>query len=94
MSTKHTPDPEEWVMFTKRTNDPKLKWLEDTLARNGIKSRRNGESFHAPILEVRQKNLAAAWKILTPIDDVADDDPRWLEPYNVNPNGIRPGWAL
>lgn len=77
----------KWVRFTKRTDDPKLKWLETTLARAGIQSRRNGESWHAPILEVQEKDLDAAWKILTPIDDVPDDDPKFLEPFDVNPSG-------
>lgn len=66
-----------WVTFTRRTNDPKLAWLERELKRNGIKSRRNGESWHAPILEVKERDLHAAWEILLPIDDIADDDPRW-----------------
>jgi hypothetical protein len=68
---------DEWVRFTKRTNDPKLKWLEGELAKRGIKSRRAGESWHAPILQVMRKDLDAAWKILTPVDDVPDDDPRF-----------------
>jgi hypothetical protein len=67
----------QWVMFTKRTNDPKLAFLEKELARHGIKSRRNGESFHAPILEVKRKDLDKAWTILTPIDVIDDDDPRF-----------------
>lgn len=69
----------KWVRFTKRTEDPKLKWLEAELKRHGIKSRRNGESWHAPILEVKQKDLDAAWKILDPVDDVPDDDARFRE---------------
>ncbi len=77
----------KWVRFTKRTDDPKLKWLEITLARAGIQSKRNGFSWHAPILEIQEKDLAAAWKILRPIDDVPDDDPKFLEPFDVNPSG-------
>ena len=64
-----------YVLFTKRTDDPKLAWLERQLAAAGIKSRRNGESWHAPILEVKQKDLQAAWDILAPVDDLLDDDP-------------------
>lgn len=69
----------KYVLFTKRTDDPKLAWLEKRLAEAGIKSRRNGESCHAPILEVKSKDLEAAWDILSPIDDIEDDDPRWNE---------------
>ena len=67
------------VMFTKRTNDPKLSWIEKELSRNGIKSRRNGFSFHAPILEVDEADFDRAWEILDPIDDISDDDERWYE---------------
>lgn len=66
-----------WVRFTKRTNDPKLAWLERRLDEKGIKHRRNGRSFHAPILEVHESQHDAAWEILRPVDDIEDDDPRW-----------------
>jgi hypothetical protein len=66
-----------WVMFTKRTEDPKLAWLERQLAEAGIPSRRNGTSFHGPILEVHPADLDRAWEILTPVDDLEDDDPRF-----------------
>jgi hypothetical protein len=68
---------ENWVRFTKRTDGLKLIWLEKRLQDRGIPSRRNGESFHAPILEVQGKDLDAAWTILTPVDDIEDDDPRF-----------------
>jgi len=68
----------KWVLFTKRTDDPKLAWLECQLADSGIKSQRHGHSWHAPILQVREKDLGKAWKILTPVDDVPDDDPMFL----------------
>ncbi|MFB1500785.1 hypothetical protein [Thiocapsa sp. N5-Cardenillas] len=67
-----------WVMFTKRTNDPKLSWLEGELLRAGIPSRRNGESFHAPILEVRKCDEERAWEILEPVDEMKDDHPRFV----------------
>ena len=70
------PD-DNWVQFTKRTNDPKLIWLERKLKSEGIKSRRNGSSFHAPILEVERHQLDRAWTILGPIDDIPDEDSRW-----------------
>jgi hypothetical protein len=67
----------DWVQFTKRTNEPKLLWLERQLKGRGIRYQRNGDSFHAPILEVPKHLLDDAWKMLTPVDRVADDDPRW-----------------
>lgn len=67
--------PSDWVMFTKRTDDPKLAWLAGQLDEAGIPHRRNGWSFHAPILEVPEDRLEDAWAILTPVDDVDDDDP-------------------
>lgn len=66
------PSPNDWVQFTKRTNDPKLSWLEATLEAAGIRSRRHGESFHAPILQVQEKDFESAWSILEPLDDVPD----------------------
>lgn len=66
-----------WTRFTKRTDDPKLSWLEKQLDAAGIQHRRNGYSFHAPILEVPASDLDRAWEILTPVDDIEDDDPRF-----------------
>jgi len=69
----------DWVTLTKRTNDPKLAWIENQLTMVGISHRRNGESFHAPILEVREHNLTVASEILFmetghgTVDDMADD---------------------
>ena len=69
----------EWARFTRRTNDPKLRWLEGRLRGAGIQSRRNGESFHAPILEVEASRIDDAWALLpAEIDDAADDDPMFL----------------
>lgn len=67
----------KWVHFTKCTEDPKLAWLERQLAARGIPSRRHGQSRNAPILEVRQRDFDAAWEVLTPVDDVRDDHPRF-----------------
>ena len=65
-----------WVLFTKRTEEPKLCWLENKLSKARIQWRRRGRSFHAPILEVHEEDLERAWKILTPrIDDMDDDSP-------------------
>ena len=65
------------ILFTKRTNDPKLAWLEKALTDHGIRSMRDGHSFHAPILKVGEEDFDAAWEILDRIDDIPDDDPRW-----------------
>ena len=75
----------KYTQFTKRTEDPKLRWLEARLEDAGIDSRRNGESWHAPILEVDESKLDLAWSILAPVDDVPDDDPRYSE-YDLNWN--------
>ena len=71
-------EPAEWVRLTKRTEDPKLSWLEGALNAAGIANRRNGESWHAPIMEVDASKLDDAWAILAPIDDVLDDDGRFV----------------
>jgi hypothetical protein len=73
----------EWVLWCKRTNDPKLTWIERELDKLGIPHRRNGESFHAPILEVPKDRESEAEAILQrrvgryTIDDIRDDHPRW-----------------
>ena len=75
--------PTDWVRFTKRTCDPKLAWIERKLRERGVESRRHGESWHAPILEVQEKDLDAACAFLEEpfdesgvlVDDVEDDDP-------------------
>lgn len=47
------PEPEpDWAALTRRTNDPKLAWIEQRLTERGISFQRRGDSFHAPILEV------------------------------------------
>lgn len=68
-----------WELLCKRTEDPKLAWLENQLTNAGIDHRRNGDSFHAPILEVDAARIDDAWKILTPVDDVPDDDPMFAD---------------
>lgn len=73
-----------WVRFTKRTEDPKLAYIERWLDDLGIQHRRNGYSFHAPILEVPEPDLDRAWKLLSEqvdgrcFDDIDDDDPMFL----------------
>lgn len=83
------PRATRWTDFTKRTNDPKLAWLECQLLKAGIPSRRSGFSFHAPLLEVPEEHLDAAWAILNPVDDVEDDDPRWTDPGECPPELLR-----
>ena len=82
----------KWVQLTKRTNDPKLQCLQFKLRDAGIESRRNGESWHAPILQVMDKDLDRAWEILNPIDEISDDDPRWYAELSrivaINSNGF------
>lgn len=80
----------DWELFTKRTDDPKLAWIEGQLDLMDIPHRRNGHSFHGPILEVPSERYDEAWSILTiPVflpdgtecilDDIPDDDPRFQE---------------
>jgi hypothetical protein len=92
---RRTDDRDGWATFTRRTDDPKLTWLEQQLAQRGIESRRNGHSWHAPILEVRGDRLLDAWAILeTPVgelfiggsgvvtvDDLPDDHPLFREAF-------------
>ena len=73
---------EDWVMITKRTNDPKLSHFARLLTMSGIVSMRDGESFHAPILRVKRQDEEKAWAILTGdfgdgrvYDEIPDDDP-------------------
>jgi hypothetical protein len=68
-----------WELFTKRTNDPKLAWLENQLDLAEIPHRRNGESFHAPILEIPAECYEHAWAILTPVDEIPDNDPQFCQ---------------
>lgn len=72
-----------WTTFCRRTEDPKLAFIEKLLDQRGIPHRRNGHSFHAPILEVPSQHADAAWKMLSEdifgdgqrLDDIEDDDP-------------------
>jgi hypothetical protein len=74
-----------WVLFCKRTNEPKLSWIEMELGKLGIPYRRSAHrSFHADfILEVPKNREAEADAILMrrigryTVDDIRDDHPRW-----------------
>jgi hypothetical protein len=69
----------EWVTVCRRTNDPKLAWIERELITLGIASRRHGESFHAPILEIDAAAEDRFWEWFEPYDTIPDDDPRFEE---------------
>ena len=64
-----------WTQLTRRTNPNKLTWLVRALERVGIPCRLNGETFHAPVLEVDKSQFDRAWEVLGPVDELADDDP-------------------
>jgi len=74
-----------WVLFCKRTEDPKLSWIERELDKLGIPHTRDGHSFHGPCLYVPEEQEELADSILSRrcgrwrIDDIRDDHPRWLE---------------
>ena len=66
-----------WVVFTRRTNVPKLYWLMLRLRLRGIPHRQHGLSFHAPVLWVRKGDETRAWNILGPVDNLPDDHPKF-----------------
>jgi hypothetical protein len=67
----------EWLQFTKRTNNPKLQWLLDTCKAKGLRVVKRGNSHHAPITYVHRDDYDAAWAILSPVENVADDAARF-----------------
>jgi len=68
----------KWEQITKCTEDPKLAWLESRLDEAGIANRREGETRNAPILEVDASKLDEARDIPSPVDDIPDDDERFV----------------
>ncbi len=74
-------DNDNWTRLTRRTNDPKLSWLQARLDESGVVNRRNGESIHAPILEVARGQLDKALFIVESVDDMNDDHPRFARGY-------------
>ena len=76
-----------WQTLCKRTNDPKLKAIEAILDSMAIPHRRNGESWHAPILEVPDGDHERAYEeiLMSPdsvygiFDERPDDDPMFDE---------------
>jgi hypothetical protein len=90
---------EEWlekvtVLFTKRTDYPKLGYIIHRLNEEGIPSILHGQSFHGPILRVHKEHEEAAWRILAEkvgrsrksLDDLDDDDPRFAAYASVQPD--------
>jgi hypothetical protein len=73
----------KWETVYRRSEDPKLAYLESRLDDLGIPHRRNGHSWHAPILQVPEQHADAAWKLLNErigrrrLDEIDDDDPRF-----------------
>lgn len=83
------------VVFTKRTERPKLGYLIHLLNEAGIPSIEAGNSWHGPLLRVAKEDEERAWALLstkmTPrsrktLDDIEDDDPRFFQFRNVQPD--------
>ena len=53
-----------WVTLCRRTEDPKLAYLEYILTRCAIPHKREGESWHAPVLVVPAAFEELAWGVL------------------------------
>jgi hypothetical protein len=68
-----------YIQFTKRTNYPKLGWLIKSCKSQGLRVRvlRKERSFHAPISVVHKDDEDKAWEILSPVDNISDDAPRF-----------------
>lgn len=64
-----------YVLFTKRTNDPKLSYVLKKCREKGLRVKKSGKSFHAPCSWVHVEDEEKAWEILSPIDDIDDNDP-------------------
>jgi hypothetical protein len=72
----------KWETLCRRTNEPKLSYIEGLLTKKGIPHKRDGESFHAPILKVPFEMYQKAWDVLSmdipgkgELDEIPDDDP-------------------
>lgn len=80
----------QWLTLCRRTDDPKLAWLEARFddQKKPIPHRRNGSAmFHSEILQVPEDRFNEAQAILDPIDDIPDDDPRRCLPRLVRSGG-------
>ena len=80
------------VVFTKRTDFPKLGYLIHRLNEAGIPSVQHGDSWHAPLLWVRKQDEKAADAILVSnyhgrrLDDVSDDAPSFRAYADTQPD--------
>lgn len=75
-----------WKAITRRTDDPKLAWIERRLDEHNIPHMRSQvASWHAPILLVPEDRATQAGDLIWRIDHVDDQDPRWEQdaPYTV-----------
>lgn len=71
-----------WANFTRRTEDPKLAYIERLLTERDIPHRRDGHSFHTPILQVPAVHESECWAMLNEdifgdgrrFDEIPDDD--------------------
>ncbi|CAM6053495.1 unnamed protein product [Sphagnum tenellum] len=92
---KPVPADAEWVTFCKRTEDPKLAWIEHQLDLLGLPHKRDGSSFHAShVLKVLASDEEQANTVLMrrigryTVDDVRDDHPRWTRELGLD-NSLR-----
>jgi len=72
-------DRDWWRTITRRTTNPKLKWLQAQFDELGIRWRILGETWHAPHMQVQADRWDDAWDVLDPIDDIPDDDKQFSE---------------
>ncbi len=70
----------EYKILTKRTANPKLGWLMRKCKDAGLRVFIEGKRmFGEPISWVHRDDFDKAWAILDPVDDVPDDDDRFLQ---------------
>ncbi len=79
----------EWSALTRRTNSPKLNYLMVQLLQESIPFRCCRKSVHAPILEVPKQSMREALALLSPVDDLPDDDHKFAHYEHILTNRIR-----
>lgn len=99
----------KWTTLCKRTSDPKLGYIEYVLTEFGIAHKRDGYSFHGPVLLVPEDREDDALYVLglparhldlpvragVSLDDVPDDHPCFIAPdYNPRLYDYDSCWAL
>jgi len=91
---------ENFVLFCKRTDYPKLGYIIQRLNDEGIPCLMEGRSFHADhCLYVFKPYEKEAWNVLDEkrgryrLDDVRDDHPSFLPYQDVEPAPIEDGWG-